>query len=113
MSVPFGPYYSTYHGHKVEYLRQLLTKFEEFQSENNPKQYIYFAGDSSLDNKYWIDDNGKATNGYELILNPPVMKKDVCYHLNNLLNTKKLNYIAINTSVEATTLAQRGISIIF
>lgn len=62
------------------------------------------AGDSSLDNKYWIkNDFMGAENGYECILNPPLMLPDICYHLNDNLS----NYYTINTAIEASTLMDR------
>jgi hypothetical protein len=107
-TVPTFKYYSTYHGHEVRYLQTLLTQFRSRYPEKN---FIYFAGDSSLDNKYWFDDEAEAVNGYQHVLKPPRMRKDVCYHLNSLCAQAKQggeSYIVINTSVEATTLAQRG-----
>ena len=44
---------------------------------------VWLAGDSSLDNKYWIPGNtAEAIGGYERVLQPPVSRQDVCYCLN-------------------------------
>ena len=92
-------YYETYHGHHIQYLKIIYDYFSKH------KNIVWFAGDSSLDNKYWIDTASPALNGYENIFFIPIMKNDLCYHVNKyLLNT---NFVAINTAIEATTLADR------
>lgn len=98
-------FYETYHGHKVEYLAPILQHLRASKPENN---VVFFAGDSSLDNKYWITGVSPALNGYETILNPPQMVQDVSYYLNKLCAENNKNYFILNTSVEATTLGERG-----
>ena len=45
---------------------------------------IYLAGDSSMDNKYWINNRFKESiNGYQDILSK--MLPDICYHMNKVL----------------------------
>ena len=97
-------FYSTYNGHTIRNLSIVYGSFRE----KNPKQtFVYLAGDSSLDNKYWIhSEKVHALNGYEEILNPPHMKKDVCYHINRFIGYKQ-DICAINCAVEASTLAER------
>jgi hypothetical protein len=34
------------------------------------------------DNKYWFNSWAEAVNGYEEVLEPPAMKRDVCYWVN-------------------------------
>ena len=70
---------------------------------------IWTAGDSSLDNKYWFRETAPAINGYESILQPPRMKQDVTYWLNEYCHTRSTRMAAINTAVEATTLNERTI----
>lgn len=97
-------FYGEYHGHKTSHLKTVLTCMNFLNSQRN---YIYLAGDSSLDNKYWLpnDELLPATNDYQYILHPPLMKPDIAYHMNKLLNGTK--YCAINTAVEESTIASR------
>lgn len=98
-------FYAEYHGHKTSHLDILLC-----QMKNMNKKIIYFAGDSSLDNKYWIFDLPfeDAVNGYQHILKPPKMKPDVAYHFNKLLEISEYNdYCVVNTSIEESTLGNR------
>lgn len=72
------------------------------------KNMVYLAGDSSLDNKYWIRDKfHDALNGYQNILSPPTMIADISYHLNKIFEEEKSNYCAINCAVEESTLDER------
>jgi len=90
-------YYQTYSGHTTRHLETVLT---QLRKKND--HVTFLAGDSSLDNKYWILDQpwrSAVKNGYHLAI--PTMKPDVCYHLNCL------GYPTVNCAVEASTLAQR------
>jgi len=72
-------------------------------------EFIYLAGDSSLDNKYWLKGWQPACNGYEDVLSPPQMKQDICYWLNyHLERLGGSSACCINTAVEATTLGSRS-----
>ncbi|CAK9023943.1 unnamed protein product [Durusdinium trenchii] len=115
--VPAGPFYSTYHGHDVRYLESLLDGLLLIHRE---APVIFLAGDSSLDNKTWLFNQGApadhwrpssahapAVNGYERLLQPPRMVCDVTYWMNQILYDLKANAIALNTAIEATTLASR------
>mmetsp|Transcript_65025 Transcript_65025/g.173354 ORF Transcript_65025/g.173354 Transcript_65025/m.173354 type:complete len:307 (-) Transcript_65025:3-923(-) len=108
-------FYQTYSGHRVSFLRQLLEVMRKRHGA-----CIYLAGDSSLDNKYWIDATKSAVNGYEEILDPPRMKADVCYWLNVGLAQRgqsqscfdarggpSQTLFALNTAIEASTLRER------
>lgn len=95
-------YYATYHGHSVELLGLVLRALKGPHTG-----VIYLAGDSSLDNKYWIDQRGDAVNGYECILEPPSMKTDVCYWLNFFIAEGRHSLFALNAAIEATTLGER------
>ena len=60
---------------------------------------VYLAGDSSLDYKYWILDQNtkKAIKYYKLVLNPPEMEPDICYHLNYLLRGSPIKMLGSKT----------------
>src|SRR5579871_2382461 len=105
-------FYSPYHGHSTNHLIWLIRYFRLHHS----KPIIFLAGDSSLDNKYWLssDENElkPAVNGYQDALWPQFMKPDVCYHLNMELDQQKkgargLNYIAVNCAIEESTIRCR------
>lgn len=94
-------FYGEYHGHRVDHLETIIQTFKKLSPS---KKFVYLAGDSSLDNKYWIKrDHMDAINSYDIVLNPPVMIPDISYHMNNKLP----DYFTINTSIEESTLAER------
>eukprot|EP00656_Telonema_subtile_P025353 TRINITY_DN27439_c0_g1_i1.p1 TRINITY_DN27439_c0_g1~~TRINITY_DN27439_c0_g1_i1.p1 ORF type:complete len:334 (+),score=42.70 TRINITY_DN27439_c0_g1_i1:156-1157(+) len=95
-------YYQEYHGHPVPHLETALGAMRA------EKQIIFLAGDSSLDNKFWFQDRAPACNGYEDILQPPVMKQDVCYWLNKEAEDQRAPVCCVNTAVEATSLNSRS-----
>ena len=84
-------YYEPFHGHDVGHLSIALASLRR-----RHERVVFFAGDSSLDNKYWFNDRAPALNGYEEFLEPQVMKKDVAYWLNHEMATHKLPYVAIH-----------------
>ena len=98
-------FYGNYHGHKIEHLNDLFDGLNKIKPNGH---IVYLAGDSSLDNKYWLLDYGrnKAVNGYEYILEPGLSRPDVCYYMNNLL--VKSDYTVINCAIEESTLASRN-----
>ena len=59
--VSYRPFYDQYHGHPHQSLQKIV---DEFRSKN--RSLIFFAGDSTLDNKYWFSDTREACNGYEV-----------------------------------------------
>lgn len=97
-------FYGEYKGHKTSHLTTLLLCLKRLNSKKN---YIYLAGDSSLDNKYWLSNNipVDAINDYQYILTPAKSIPDVAHHINSLLTNS--NYYCINTSVEESTIASR------
>jgi len=99
-------FYKNWSGHEIGPLRKL---YEHINSGETRPPIIWLAGDSILDNKYWLESAGKkpATKQYEDILNPPIMAQDIAYNLNKLLEQKQSELVAINTAVEATTLGMR------
>ena len=70
--VSFGRFYGEWHGHLESDLEKVLAT-----AKADKKRVVYLAGDSSLDNKYWIQEVDHAVNGYQKILEPPQMKRDV------------------------------------
>lgn len=102
--INYYEFYGEYHGHKVLHLKMLLNGLKHI---NPHKNYIYLAGDSSLDNKYWLPTYQikKAINGYQHILSPPDMKQDISYNLNKILENSK--YCVINAAIEESTIAKR------
>jgi hypothetical protein len=99
-------FYNEYHGHLVRHLKPIHTALRKENSSST--SIIYTAGDSSLDNKFWFEDRAPAVGAYKHVLDPPVMKKDVSYWLNKQAEERNMPYVAINTSVEATTLNGRA-----
>lgn len=102
-------FYKTYHGHPTNHLKDLLIGLKKLDPAKN---CVYLSGDSSLDNKFWLasGDYRPALNGYEHILEPTLMKPDVCYHLNKFL--KNSNYYAINCAIEESTISARHESLL-
>ena len=94
-------YYAPYHGHDVRHLGIALRKLREKHDS-----VVFFAGDSSLDNKFWFDEWSAARNGYEEVLRPQVMKKDVCYWMND--PNFEPRRACLNAAVEATALDDRA-----
>lgn len=91
-------FYEEYHGHRIEHLEILRDSFKE-----RPK--VWLIGDSSLDSKYYQPPAvNEALNGYEAILEPALMRRDVCYWLNSELSG---DYSVINCAVEESTLSAR------
>lgn len=108
MTVNCYSYYAEYHGHRIEHLR-------EIHSGLGSGGRVWFVGDSSLDNKYYVPKGGHAAPpGYSEILSPALSRADVCYWLQGLLagegsaTASELNLHAINAAVEESTLASRG-----
>ena len=102
-------YYAPYRGHDVAHLATVL---QELRKQHG--SITFLAGDSSLDNKYWFDEWAPARNGYEHVLRPQVMKKDVCYWMNDDTGrrgtgTDSASSVGcLNTAVEATSLDDRA-----
>jgi len=120
-----GRFYETYNGHHRCYLEEILVRLRDIHGEEPggtpiPSTAIFLAGDSSLDNKTWLFNQGapaehwrpsqshaQAINGYEQILRPPRMICDVTYWLNLILSDLGARAFAVNSAIEATTLASR------
>ena len=77
-----------YHGHTLPHLAQLRSQLAA-NNKNSNTRFVYFCGDSSLDNKHWFFDGfetkasqmhkaaftADAVNGFEDVLDPPRMVK--------------------------------------
>ena len=94
-------------GMEIEYLNRIKNEIK------GSRNFIFLAGDSSLDNKVWfknINDKykGNPLNGYENIIDGK-MTKDIAYQINEKIVSNNLQetYVCINTAIEATTLKQR------
>lgn len=108
-TINMDSFYGQYHGHAANHLIQLIRFFRQ----RDKKPLIFLAGDSSLDNKYWLPSNQvePATNGYENILSPPSMKPDIAYQVNRQLRKHRMNYIAVNCAIEESTIKCRDESL--
>ena len=73
---------------------------------------MWLLGDSSLDNKYWLPSPGTRTpavNGFEAVLSPPTMRRDVAYWTNKHLAdaTAGVAPFCLNAAVEESTIGHR------
>jgi hypothetical protein len=76
------------------------------------KPIIYLAGDSSLDNKYWVPSSGpfgeplpvEAPEIYDVVLDRPHPTPDIAFWLNHFLGD---GATALNLAVEESTLRER------
>lgn len=102
-------FYGEFHGHRVKDLQCLHPALRKTSDS-----LIWTAGDSSLDNKYWFQDERPSVGAYANVLDPPISNADVTYWLNFLSEQRTRESsgeperrAAINTAVEATTLNER------
>mmetsp|Transcript_7966 Transcript_7966/g.12674 ORF Transcript_7966/g.12674 Transcript_7966/m.12674 type:complete len:150 (+) Transcript_7966:80-529(+) len=111
-------FFAEYHGHRISDLKGVHHAMRRL----GKTRFIYFIGDSSLDNKHWLYMGGNklsdkltneqftapACNGFEKVLHPPRMVKDVAYWLNwELSRNKKASSVCINASIEESALGER------
>jgi hypothetical protein len=102
-------FYFQWAGHPLPDLSTLLSTTKTLRPN---KPVVYLAGDSSLDNKYWVP--GSGPNGedlpvevpeiYHSVLDPPFPRPDVAFWLNHVLDDRAT---ALNLAVEATMLRER------
>jgi hypothetical protein len=94
----------SYHGHKIDQLEQVLSVLRRSKGS-----IAFLAGDSSLDNKFWINEpeqrNRMAVGLYSDALEPPVMVGDVAYHLTR--SGASMGIQALNCAIEESTLRER------
>ncbi|OCL09127.1 hypothetical protein AOQ84DRAFT_354160 [Glonium stellatum] len=103
------PFYREWKGHPIP---DLTTFYSRTVAERPDKPIVWLAGDSSLDNKYWVPSSGPAGEPlpvqvpaiYTSTLDPPRPKPDVAFWLNHYLGNQATT---INTAVEASMLRER------
>jgi len=112
-------FYAEYHSHRIEHLVALRKKLVD----QGCKRFVYFIGDSTLDNKHWFFEpfqvkeaqmfkpafTAEALNGYETALKPKRMVQDVAYHMNAVAAAElgPTQLCTIMTSIEESTIAER------
>jgi len=114
-------FYAEYHGHRLAH----LSRCHAHLRASGRSSFIFLLGDSSLDNKHWLFPNarklvatsndtfcGDAVNGWQEVLNPARMVKDVSYHMNDLAARRGEHYCTMNCAVEESTLADRSASLL-
>jgi len=102
-------FYGQFHGHPLD---DLAVFHAATISQRQQTPIIYCAGDSSLDNKFWVPSAGPGGEPlpvhvpeiYRSILEPPRPKPDVAFWLNHLLGARST---ALNTAVEESMLRDR------
>lgn len=100
-------FYREWSGHPVDALARITPRLRRGRPTGPERSVIWLAGDSSLDNKYWVSQEARACNGFERVLEPPSSKEDVAYWLNKGLAEVNPEVVAINAAIEATTLMGR------
>lgn len=117
-----GEYYEQYHGHLPQHL---CTVHAALRQRVRCEQYIYLAGDSSLDNKHWFFSGwdtkeaqmeraapftAEPVNGYEQVfVSPGRMVKDISFWLNKAAEDRfgSGKVCTMMTSVEESTMRDR------
>jgi len=102
-------FYQEWSGHPID---DLVRFFDITLHERPDKPIVFLAGDSSLDNKYWVPYPRHGADAlpvevpeiYDKVLNYPLPKPDVSFWLNHILGDRAT---CINTAVEATMLRDR------
>ncbi|OAA72448.1 Esterase, SGNH hydrolase-type, subgroup [Cordyceps fumosorosea ARSEF 2679] len=110
-------FYFEYKGHDIA---DLTTFFNIVTAHRPGAPIVYLAGDSSLDNKYWLPtpptssrrnsaapadhDDDAVPEIYHLALQTPRPKADVAFWLNRRLGSRAT---ALNLAVEASLLRER------
>jgi hypothetical protein len=102
-------FYGQWAGHP---LSGISTFHQIIQSQRPDKPIVYLAGDSSLDNKYWVPITGpdyepppvEVPEIYNTVLDRPYPRPDVAFWLNHVLGDSATT---LNLAVEATMLRDR------
>ena len=95
-------FYDEYHGHTLDDLEVVANELPQGRST------IYLLGDSTLDNKYWINSGRQpACNGYERLMKTSV--PDVAYWMNREVERRGLGdrFCCVNAAIEESTLGLR------
>ncbi|KAI8942852.1 hypothetical protein NX059_000892 [Plenodomus lindquistii] len=104
-------FYFEYKGHP---LQDLATFRQITLNERGDKPIVYFAGDSSLDNKYWVntayrDPNVVIPEIYSKTLSKPEPNPDVAFWLNHYLGDRAT---ALNSAVEESMIRERNTNLL-
>lgn len=97
-------FYFEWKGHQIPDLESFLAITTAHRPD---KPIIYLAGDSSLDNKYWVSSDSahiEVPEIYQHALDRPVPKADVAFWMNSFLGERAT---CINAAVEESMLRQR------
>lgn len=95
-------FYDPYYGHPLKILNFLKQEFEEKQFN-----FIYFLGDSTLDNKHWV--RNKPQKSLPLFeKNLEYMLPDISFFMNKKLYENNEKYICLNFAVEENHLKNRN-----
>jgi hypothetical protein len=100
-------FYSEWKGHPIDDLTTVRTNA---LAERPERPIVYLAGDSSLDNKFWVNNTSPIVAGQlsliyrDLFKCPIIPKPDVAFWMNSLLEDRAT---CINTAVEASMLRER------
>ncbi|KAJ4344146.1 hypothetical protein N0V95_006308 [Ascochyta clinopodiicola] len=98
-------FYFEWKGHQI----QDIATFHAIATERRPNTpIVYLAGDSSLDNKYWVQSDKdlqvRVPSIYKHTLDKPTPKPDVAFWMNHFLGDRAT---CINTAVEESMLRER------
>ncbi|KAF3044923.1 hypothetical protein E8E11_006705 [Didymella keratinophila] len=98
-------FYFEWKGHQIQ---DLVSFHAITTAERSTRPIVYLAGDSSLDNKYWVNNDQEVDievpDIYTHTLDKPTPKPDVAFWMNHLLGDRAT---CINTAVEESMLRQR------
>jgi hypothetical protein len=97
-------FYFEWKGHQIQDIKRL---HNITLAERPDKPIVYLAGDSSLDNKYWVSEDSSSVvvpEIYEKSFDRPEPKHDVAFWVNHLLGDRAT---CINTAVEESMLRDR------
>ena len=103
-------FYRTYHGHEVSHLEAVFNALSQVvpgldaAAAAVPRSVVFLAGDSSLDNKYWLATREPAVNGYDRALKPPFSVPDIAHQLNKIFAVMGGSCVAVNGAVEESTI---------
>ena len=113
--IPTRRFFFEWKGHPLD---DMATLHEIILAHEPTKPIIYLAGDSSLDNKYWVPSSTGPSSTplpvappeiYNLAFNPPTPKPDVAFWLNHTLGQQAWT---LNLSVEESMLRDRDTSLL-
>jgi len=112
-------FYGNYYGHRLADLEYVLNGLR-----NATKPVVFLAGDSTLDNKYWLFNGANpalpssynqsqpwtapAIGSYKAVLEPQIMVKDVAYWMSHAAMEHGYNFNTLNAAVEESMVEGRA-----